>query len=135
MVKRLCLSSTVEVAVSLDALSLRPALFPFSLVSNLRFFHPPHRPCASSRLTTSSRVSHATSPSLHPSIFPRSRPLGPLLDHFLLLTIFESLKGKTLSASRYRSLPPPPSNPLIVSLLPVRWCNVDIIPKDSIDLG
>lgn len=30
---------------------------------------------------------------------------------------------------------PPPSNPQIVSLLPVQWCNVDIIPKDSIDSG
>lgn len=30
---------------------------------------------------------------------------------------------------------PPPSNPQIVSLLPVRWCNNDIIPEDSIDLG
>ena len=111
---------------------------PFSLVSNLRFFVRLMLPCASSRLTTSSRISKATSPSLHPSIFPHSRPLGPLLDHFLLLTIFESLKGKTLSASSQQVSPPPslpPSNPLIVSLLPVRWCNVDIIPKDSIDLG
>lgn len=30
---------------------------------------------------------------------------------------------------------PPPPAPQIVSLLPVWQCNVDIIPKDSIDLG
>lgn len=41
--------------------------------------------------------------------------------------------GKTLLPSGQQVIPPPA--PQIVSLLPVWECNVDIIPKDSIDLG
>lgn len=56
------------------------------------------------------------------------------MDHFPLLTIFVSLKGETLLPSSQQAMPPP-SNPHIVSLLPVWWCNVDITHRDSIDLS
>lgn len=69
----------------------------------------------------------------HPSILPWPLFLGSFFDHFCLLTIFVSLKRKTILPSSQQVMPPP--SPQIVSLLPVWWCNVDIFPKDSIDLG
>lgn len=141
MVKRLCLSSTVEVAVSPDALSLCPALSPPYSSSLFLYLNPTFcislmLPLLLSLFTSyylTTRCPHNTSLS-HPSIYPCFLSLGSLFDHFLLLTIFVSLKGKTLLPSSQQVMPPP-SNPQIVSLLPVWWCNVDIIPKDSIDLG
>lgn len=141
MVKRLCLSSTVEVAVSPDALSLCPALSPPSSLSLYLYltctFLLPHTPSASLRfsLTTSSHSAHTAPTSPIPPFLPSYLFLQGLFlaIFFLLLTIFASLKGKTPSPSSQQVLPP--SNPEIVSLLPVWWCNVDIIPKDFIDFS
>lgn len=110
VVKRLCLSSTVEVAVSTDALSLSSGLSPQSLFSLVLYLTHTFSSAILFLLLLFPhfRFNYFITCYIHnvscglTCITPRSlSPLGPFL-LFLLLTVFVSLKGKTV-------LPPHPA--------------------------
>lgn len=145
MVKRLCLSSTVEVAVSPDALSLSPGLTPLSSFSlflylTRAFSSPPTIPPAS--FTFYILLPHHRLPTQHlflTSLYLPLLPFSKISFSFSALLFFSvdcffSLKGETLLPCTQQVMPPL-SYHQIVSMLPMCWCNVDIIRKDSIDLG
>lgn len=143
VVKRLCLSSTVEVAVSTDALSLSSGLPPqslFSLVLNLTHAFSsailfPLLFCPNFRFSyfitcylhnVSRGLTYVTPWSLS--------PLGALFYYFSCWLFLWAWRGKQYYPHTQQVLPLLSSS-LIVSLLPVRWCYVGIILTDFIDLG
>lgn len=99
VVKRLRLSSTVEVAVSPDALSLPHPPPPLSLCPAHTFSSPSHSLLLLSHFTSNYLITcytNTTSFSHFPIAALASFLQGLFFDHFLLLTVFVSLKGKTL---------------------------------------
>lgn len=137
MVKRLCVSSAVEVAVSPDALSLMPVLFSpahpslFFYLNHIFFPHVCPFSCFHiSYFTTPSRTT-TQHPSPHRFFWlPFSRVS---FHHFLLLTMF-AWRGKLNFPSPSRRCP----LPLISQIVPLSLLcsyNVDIILKNPIDLS